>query len=669
MSNYSLNIGTHLIIHGRQYEIVEVINTGKIKCIDINTNQAHFFETKLLLDAFISGDAAFLDRKEINSQPDLNIKLIREFSAFSDKEKATAKKRLKYVKAILDYAAEKPADRKQQLQKVAKAVGDVRPPSWVTVSKWIKSFESSSQDIRSLVPQHKKKGNRTPRLNDTQELLISEAIDHYLTPERPFITTAYKKLQKLIWKFNQNAVIPIEEPSYDTFKSRIKELDPYQVYSKRFGQRAADRKFRTYGRSHTQPGPLHETQIDHTPLDLILLDDETRIPIGRPSLTLMQDSFTKLITGFYVSFNSPSVLSIFECMKHSILPKGEINKIYPRVTSSWEAYGIPERVVIDNGNDFLSLDFEEACLDLGIEIVQCPIGQPWFKAGVERQFRTLSQSLLDPLPGKTFSNVLLKGEYDPQKDAVISFSAFIEILHIWVIDKYNNTNHRALNQSPAAKWADSIQDYPPRLPKSAAELNIKLGKIKTRKIQHYGIDMLSMRYNSDELALLRRKILNNPSVNVKYNPNDISHIFVFDPVANSYITVPCLDLPYAYKTEFQHNLIKKVATVKYKKVSHDTLMAAEEHIEQILAREFSETKKIRKQQKKARYLNVSQDTQNKLVPQPKADFNALSSMSDDLISDEYGSSSSSNNAFSDDHLDDLYDDDNAWSVKHTEKNK
>ncbi len=51
MTNYSLTIGTRLSIRGSQYEIVDVINTGNLQCIDINTNQAHFFGyTDLMVD-------------------------------------------------------------------------------------------------------------------------------------------------------------------------------------------------------------------------------------------------------------------------------------------------------------------------------------------------------------------------------------------------------------------------------------------------------------------------------------------------------------------------------------------------------------------------------------------------------------------------------------------
>ncbi len=35
--------------------------------------------------------------------------------------------------------------------------------------------------------------------------------------------------------------------------------------------------------------PLERVELDHTPLDLIVVDEEDRLPIGRPTVTLALD--------------------------------------------------------------------------------------------------------------------------------------------------------------------------------------------------------------------------------------------------------------------------------------------------------------------------------------------------------------------------------------------
>ena len=61
--------------------------------------------------------------------------------------------------------------------------------------------------------------------------------------------------------------------------------------------------------------------MDHTKLDIILVDDIHRRPIGRPWITLAMDVFSRVVAGSYVSFDPPGALSTGLCLAHGILPK------------------------------------------------------------------------------------------------------------------------------------------------------------------------------------------------------------------------------------------------------------------------------------------------------------------------------------------------------------
>jgi putative transposase len=63
-------------------------------------------------------------------------------------------------------------------------------------------------------------------------------------------------------------------------------------------------------------------QIDHTTVDLIVVDEVTRQPIGRPVLTLAIDVHTRLVTGFYLALDYPSTLRAGVCVAQSIFEKG-----------------------------------------------------------------------------------------------------------------------------------------------------------------------------------------------------------------------------------------------------------------------------------------------------------------------------------------------------------
>jgi transposase InsO family protein len=62
-------------------------------------------------------------------------------------------------------------------------------------------------------------------------------------------------------------------------------------------------------------------QVDHTRADVIVVDEETREPIGGPWLTLAIDVFSGLVTGFYLTMDAPSRLSVSPCLLHSVFDK------------------------------------------------------------------------------------------------------------------------------------------------------------------------------------------------------------------------------------------------------------------------------------------------------------------------------------------------------------
>ena len=50
--------------------------------------------------------------------------------------------------------------------------------------------------------------------------------------------------------------------------------------------------------------------MEHTPVDLIVVDDRHRLPIGRPYLTAAIDVFSRCVVGVVVTLEAPSALSV-----------------------------------------------------------------------------------------------------------------------------------------------------------------------------------------------------------------------------------------------------------------------------------------------------------------------------------------------------------------------
>ncbi|MGD0778624.1 MAG: Mu transposase C-terminal domain-containing protein, partial [Candidatus Solibacter sp.] len=264
--------------------------------------------------------------------------------------------------------------------------------------------------------------------------------------------------------------------------------------------------------------------------------------------------------GFYTGFEPPSCLAVMRCLKHAILPKMYLLREYPSVKNRWECYGVPELVVVDNPPEFHSRHFERACLEIGTDIQYAKVLVPWYKGKLERFQGTLNHDLLHGNPGTTFSNILERDDYDPSRHAVVLLSTFREMLHKWIIDVYLQTPHRGIKDTPAHRWHTEMNGLPPPLPTSASELDIVLGMTAQRVVFHYGIELKGLKYNGLELGELRRRTGLGAKVELTFDPGNLGHINVLDPLKETYIQVPAVDQAYAQGLSlWQHKVICRYA--------------------------------------------------------------------------------------------------------------
>jgi putative transposase len=119
----------------------------------------------------------------------------------------------------------------------------------------------------------------------------------------------------------------------------VERLDPYEVARRRYGKRYADEQFRARGERLRPVKPLERVECDDTNLDLMVIDTETRLPLGRPWLTTMIDVCAKMITSFYLSFHPPAYLSVMRCLLQAVRPKSYLKTDYPQIEHDWPAYG------------------------------------------------------------------------------------------------------------------------------------------------------------------------------------------------------------------------------------------------------------------------------------------------------------------------------------------
>jgi len=474
-------------------------------------------------------------------------------------------------------------------------------PSWRTIVSWRKIYNDSGCDLSSLIPRHNLKGNRNGK-NTSGDSFYWQAVNKkYLSRERPTVASTYKYYKDLITIENRNIVEgKIEAISKRAFYSRIQKLNPYDVMVARYGKQRADREFRVVG-AHVRPTRILErVEIDHTPLDLILLDDKLLIPIGRPYLTALIDSFSGCVVGFYIGYKEPGYDSVRKALLNAMLSKDHIKDLYPSIKKEWPCEGKIETLVVDNGAEFWSASLEYACKSIVIDIQYNPVAKPWLKPMVERFFGSLSQKLIVSMPGKTFSGIDKLDGYDPQKDAVMRFSVFMEVFHKWIIDVYNFEPNSSETNIPVLSWQIGMRDFPPvfYMNENIERLVLDLGLAVDRNVRKDGITYKGLRYNSKELVEFRKQ---NPpgknkklKVDIKINPSDLEYIYVLGR-DGSCVKVPCVEDEEYVKglTLFQHETYRRFCRNFIRsQVDSESLAEARMEIESRIEQEVENISKL-----------------------------------------------------------------------------
>src|ERR1044072_7482557 len=508
---------------------------------------------------------------------------INDFEALdeSDPCKREALRRLEYVKGIRNARLKNFGKNAQNLEpiiaRVSAEIRDDKTPNCQTLSRWHKVYAASGDDIRSLAPAFKARGRakRDDRRRVSGDLQTCKAVDriieevineHYLQRTRPTAQATYDLIKARIVEENQfrnnDDKLPI--PHRNTLYRKINQLDSYEKDKARFSKRIADLRHKVNKQGIRPMRPLERVEIDDTKLDLFVVDEKTNLPIGRPWLMLAICVYTKMILGYYLSFVKPSYLSAMQTLLHSIRPKTYVRERYPEIVHTWDTYGLPELVVVDNAKQYYSASFDEACLQLGIITQYAPVKTPYYKPSIERMFGTLNTRLLHQLPGTTFSNVSEKWDYDPKKHALISMSNLERVIHNWIIDVYHRSHHRGIDDVPARRWEIGTKSFPPALPFNAGELEVLLGHVEHRVISPSGIDLFGLYYNDPCLTALRGG-KKGDKFKVKYDPTDISLVHVYDKKSNRYLPVPAVDQDYTKGLSlWQHRVIKREARANVK---------------------------------------------------------------------------------------------------------
>jgi putative transposase len=454
--------------------------------------------------------------------------------AYNDKELSKARWKLSIIEPFIG--------KGDKMGLMAAAVKIGRHVS--TLYKWIQDFESTG-NIGSLVEKEGRGGKGKPRIDKSVNKIVMEVIDEIFLESKSFQAT-YREIKIRCKEYDYEA------PHENTVRKRIKNIPKYQRVYRRQGKRTAQQQFDPKpGRTPDALYPLSKVQIDHTILDIMLVDEITREPFMRPWITLLIDVFSRMILGFYISFDAPGAYGTGRAIANSILPKEKYLKSIGLPEVEWPCWGKMINLHCDNAKEFRGSMLRTACLDYKINLEFRPLKKPEYGGQIERLMGTVASALKD-LPGSTKVSKEMRTKFKPEKTAVMTLTEFEQWFALYVNQVYHLSFHSGIEMSPIDKWKEGI--FGNNQQKGTGVPEIITDEIKLRKdflppekrtIQRNGVSINKITYYSDSLRKwinaceegrgrekLKRKFI------FKINPHDISTIHFLDPDAKRYFEIP-----------------------------------------------------------------------------------------------------------------------------------
>lgn len=276
---------------------VEEEKTGRIKEFEIRELQKLYQNGALVFadDSTSSPTAAGYQMKKRQE-------IVRMLDA-TGKEWERAKEIRQYVLAVKDLPATKNV-MMQQIHAVWNQMGSKgRVPHWTSVAKWKRKYIASGNDIFGLKAMHHSKGNRTRRYPTAVLNFVDDAVELiFMSRERKTIEDTLSHAIVMVERENKlrPAEMQLPIPTRKLVSRAINSISAFDKHAARYGQMAAIRKYRAVLYMNVSSRPLECAEMDHTKLDMFVVDDETGIPWGRPWLTICIDAYTRCVLGIYI---------------------------------------------------------------------------------------------------------------------------------------------------------------------------------------------------------------------------------------------------------------------------------------------------------------------------------------------------------------------------------
>lgn len=512
-----ISAGSHVLVGGRSFVIIEFNSADSVIALDVET----YIQSTLKLTQITESYS------QSQTGPQIDLQSINQ----------NEWQRVLNIYNILKPLIGKPDRSASEVEQAAQKLLCSRTSAY----RYLEKLEAEGTVTALLRKPRLDKGG--VRLDpDVDSIIKNVLLEDYLSDKKVSPTVAHTEIKRRC----RNAKLPL--PALDTVLRRIAAINSVLRAETRHGRNAALDLKPKKGSVPNGEQLNGLWQIDHTPVDIILVDEVDRIAIQRPWITVIIDIFSRMVMGWYISFDTPGAVGTGLCISRAILPKDELLARWG-INFPWPSQGKPRILMCDNAKEFRGNMLKDTCSEHGVDLRFRPVKQPHYGAHIERLQGTLLHRI-HKLDGTTFSNAHQKGDYDAEKNANMTLVEFEQWLANLILGQYHNEVHSGLGCSPLQKYREGLigTDTTPGLGKLTLATNPEkliydFLPFEYRTIQPSGVQIDNVEYHDPVLdrwigalepgkARVKRKFL------FRRDPRDISALLFWDPDIKQYFRIP-----------------------------------------------------------------------------------------------------------------------------------
>jgi len=523
---------------------------------------------------------------------------------------------------------------KKTRMKVFQEIATIENISLMAVKRVFSRLWQRGLSKNSLLPDYAKSGGKGKQKDvkdkkmgrrrvygedDTEGVIINDAIrkqfqvatnKYYRTSQKKPLRQVYRLMLADFYSVTVQESSQIEKiirssdsiPSFQQYYYWFKKNEDTALDIKsRDGAKEYELKHRPLlGNSTLEaPGPGFRFQIDATTADIYIVSELERSQIiGRPTVYILVDVFSRMITGVYVGLESPSWNGAMMVLDSMVADKVELCKKHNITIESedWPCSYIPEAIIADRG-EMEGYGVENLINNLNITIENTSPYRGDLKGIVERFFRTINERIESFLPGAVMKDYRKRGDPDYRLEAKLTLKEINEIVlrtallrKIREIEKYPLAPEMIRDEvlpTPLDIWNWGIRNKKGTLRKIDRD-RFRMNILPRGKatISRGAVIFRNLHYGATELlddALSKRMKLK--SIGIVYDPRNMEHIYWLKEDGMSYLTFNLLDRSGDFKGMFLEDVISAgQKAAKLRQTARKSQLQQETELDQTILR-------------------------------------------------------------------------------------